>query len=160
YKIPAVSFELTQVFTNKAPIGAYRGAGRPEATYLMECLMEKVADELDLDPAEVRRKNLIPADAFPYTTPLGTSYDSGNYERALDRVLEMADYKKLRREQELSRKQGRLVGIGLSAYLEICGFGPWESATVRVEAGGKVSAYTGTSPHGQGSETAMAQIVA
>jgi carbon-monoxide dehydrogenase large subunit len=160
YKIPAISFELTQVFTNKAPIGAYRGAGRPEATYLIECLMEKVADELDLDPAEVRRKNFIPADAFPYKTPLGTSYDSGNYERALDRVLEMANYRQLRREQAEARKQGRLMGIGLSAYLEICGFGPWESATVRVEASGKVSAYTGTSPHGQGSETAMAQIVA
>jgi carbon-monoxide dehydrogenase large subunit len=160
YQIPAVSFELTQVFTNKAPIGAYRGAGRPEATYLIECLVDKVADELELDPAEVRRKNFIPPDAFPYTTPMKASYDSGNYEGALDRALELAGYDKLRQEQGEARRRGRLMGIGLSAYLEICSFGPWESGTVRVEASGKVTAYTGTSPHGQGSETAMAQIVA
>jgi carbon-monoxide dehydrogenase large subunit len=160
YKVPAISWELTQVFTNKTPIGAYRGAGRPEATYLVECMVDKVADELGLDPAEVRRKNFIPADAFPYSTPLGTSYDSGNYQRALDRVLEMADYKQLRQRQADARKQDRLMGIGLSAYLEICSFGPWESGTVRVEPSGQLTVYTGTSPHGQGGETAMAQIAA
>jgi carbon-monoxide dehydrogenase large subunit len=160
YKVPAVSFELTQVFTNKAPIGAYRGAGRPEATYLIECLMDKVAGELQLDPADVRRKNFIPPDAFPYTTPMKISYDSGDYERALDRALEMVGYAKLRQEQAEARRQGKLLGIGLSAYVEICSFGPWESGTVRVEASGEVTVHTGTSPHGQGSETAMAQIVA
>jgi aerobic carbon-monoxide dehydrogenase large subunit len=160
YKVPAVSYELTQAFTNKTPVGAYRGAGRPEATYLMECLIEKVADELGLDPADVRRKNFIPPEAFPYTTPMKTSYDSGEYARALDRALELAGYADLRKQQAEALRQGRLMGIGLSAYLEICSFGPWESATVRVEAGGQVTAYTGTSPHGQGGETSMAQIVA
>jgi carbon-monoxide dehydrogenase large subunit len=160
YKIPAVSFELTQVFTNKTPIGAYRGAGRPEATYLIESTIDKVADELGLDPTEVRRKNYIPPEAFPYTTPLGTIYDTGNYEGALNRALELAGYQQLLQEQAAARGQGRLMGIGFSTYTEICSFGPWESGTVRVEPGGNVTVYTGTSPHGQGGETAMAQIVA
>ena len=160
YLVPNISFELTQAFTTKTPIGAYRGAGRPEATYLIECLVEKVADELGLDSAEVRRKNFIPPDAFPYKTPLGTSYDSGNYVPALDKALALADYPRLRQQQAEALKQGKLLGIGLSAYLEICGFGPWESGTVRVEPGGQVTVHTGTSPHGQGGETTMAQIVA
>jgi carbon-monoxide dehydrogenase large subunit len=160
YNIPNVQFELTQVFTNKTPIGAYRGAGRPEATYLLECMMEKVADELGLDPAEVRRKNFIAPDAFPYKTPLGSVYDSGEYATALDRALEMVGYQQLRQEQAEAFKQGRLTGIGLSSCLEICSFGPWESATVRVEPSGKVTVHTGTSPHGQGNETTFAQIAA
>jgi carbon-monoxide dehydrogenase large subunit len=160
YDIPNIQFELTQVFTNKTPIGAYRGAGRPEATYLLEATVEKVADELGMDPVEVRRVNFIPPDKFPYQTPLGTVYDSGEYARALDRLLEMADYKDLRAQQAEALKQGRLMGIGLSSYLEICSFGPWESATVRVEPSGQVSVYTGVSPHGQGNETTFAQIVA
>jgi len=161
YDVPNVHYELLGAFTNKTPVGAYRGAGRPEATYLLECLMEKVAHELDRDPADIRRVNFIPKDKFPYTTALGTSYDTGDYQKALERAIELAGYGQLRDEQRAARARGQLMGIGLSAYVEICGFGPWESATVRVEAGGgQVTAYTGTSPHGQGSETAMAQIVA
>src|SRR5205814_693884 len=129
-------------------------------TYLIEATMEKVADELGIDPAELRLKNFIPADAFPYKTPLNMSYDSGNYQRALERVQKMADYQKLRQDQAAAFKRGRLIGIGLSAYLEICAFGPWESGTVRVDPGGQVTVHTGTSPHGQGGETSMAQIAA
>ncbi|MBA2449701.1 MAG: xanthine dehydrogenase family protein molybdopterin-binding subunit [Chloroflexi bacterium] len=160
YDIPNVHFELRGAFTNKTPVGAYRGAGRPEATYLLECMMDKVAHELDMDPAELRRINFISKEAFPHETVFGTSYDTGDYEKALDRALEFAGYAELREEQRAARARGKLMGVGLAAYVEICGFGPWESATVRVEAGGGVTAYTGTSPHGQGSETAMAQIVA
>ena len=160
YDIPNVQFELRGVFTNKTPVGAYRGAGRPEATYLLECLMDRVAHELDRDPADIRRLNFISKDAFPHETAFGTSYDTGDYEKALDRALELADYPRLREEQRAARERGELMGIGLAAYVEICGFGPWESATVRVEASGKVTVHTGTSPHGQGGETSMAQIVA
>src|SRR5205085_1184682 len=119
----------------------YRGAGRPEATYLVEATIDKVADELGLDPADVRRKNFIPPDAFPYTTPMGVPYDSGEYARALDRALEMVGYADLRRQQADAFKQGRLIGIGMSTYLEICSFGPWESGTVRVKASGQVTVY-------------------
>jgi carbon-monoxide dehydrogenase large subunit len=159
YDIENVSFELKGVLTNKTPVGAYRGAGRPEATYLLECAIDKVAHELGLDPAEVRRINFIPPDKFPYKTPFGANYDTGEYVKALDKALEVADYARLREEQKQARAEGRIVGIGVGAYVEICGFGPWESATVRVEASGKVMVHTGTSPHGQGTETAMAQIV-
>src|SRR5918911_3734169 len=118
YRTPNVEFVLEGVYTNKTPVGAYRGAGRPEATYLMERIVDVVADELRLDPAEVRRKNFIPPEAFPYTTPLDQSYDSGNYAPALDRLLAMADYQSLRREQAAARQDRRrpLIGIGLSAY--------------------------------------------
>ena len=150
YDIPNLRFELQGVYTNKTPVGAYRGAGRPEATYLLECLIDAVADELSLDPAEVRRKNFIGQDRFPHTTPFGTSYDSGDYVKALDRRLEFSGYQQLRDEQAEARARGELMGIGLAAYVEICGFGPWEQATVRVDPSGKISAYTGTSPHGQG----------
>jgi len=159
YDITNVQYELKGVLTNKTPVGAYRGAGRPEATYLLECIVDKVAHELDLDPAEVRRVNFIPADKFPYTTVFGANYDSGEYVKALDKALEVAGYQQLREEQKKARDDGRLVGIGIGAYVEICGFGPWESATVRVEPTGKVMVHTGTSPHGQGTETSMAQIV-
>ena len=160
YDVPDVSWRLEAVFTNKTPVGAYRGAGRPEATYLLECTMDRVAHELGLDPAEVRRTNFIPKDKFPYKTPFGANYDTGEYEKALDRALEVSGYHQLREEQKAARDRGELMGIGLGAYVEICGFGPWESATVRVEASGKVMVHTGTSPHGQGTETSMAQIVA
>jgi len=159
YDIENISFELKGVLTNKTPVGAYRGAGRPEATYLLECAIDKVAHELDLDPAEVRRVNFIPPDKFPYKTPFGANYDTGEYVKALDKALEVSGYAQLREEQKKARDEGRIVGIGVGAYVEICGFGPWESATVRVEASGKVMVHTGTSPHGQGTETAMAQIV-
>ncbi len=159
YDIENVSFELRGVLTNKTPVGAYRGAGRPEATYLLECAMDRVALELGLDPVEVRRINFIPPEKFPYKTPFGANYDTGEYVKALDKVLEVSGYAQLREEQQKARDEGRIVGVGIGAYVEICGFGPWESATVRVESSGKVMVHTGTSPHGQGTETAMAQIV-
>ena len=173
YALKNVDYTVAGVFTNTTPVDAYRGAGRPEATYLLERAMDLVAAELKLDPADVRRKNLLPADAFPYTTPLGLTYDSGNYPAAFEKALRLADYPGLRRQQEQARKAGRLLGIGLSSYVEICGLGPsavagavgfqgglWESATVRVHPTAKVTAFTGTSPHGQGEETTFAQIVA
>jgi len=162
YRIPNISFTLDGVFTNKTPVGAYRGAGRPEATYLLERIMDSVALRLQLDPADVRRRNFIPPDAFPHTTPMGTSYDSGEYAAALDKLLSMAEYAGLRREQSQSRADVSkpLIGIGISSYLEICAFGPWESATVRVEPSGKVTVLAGTSPHGQGHVTPFKQIVA
>ncbi|HKA55329.1 MAG TPA: xanthine dehydrogenase family protein molybdopterin-binding subunit, partial [Candidatus Binatia bacterium] len=172
YKVPAVSFEQTAVFTNKMATDAYRGAGRPEAAFVAERVMDAVAAELKLDPAEVRRKNFIAKEAFPYPTPAGLMYDSGDYAAALDKALEIVDYAALRREQEELRKRGRYLGIGLSSYVEICGIGPsgllppklkaggWESCTVRIDPSGKVTVLTGISPHGQGQETSFAQMVA
>ncbi|HZO29616.1 MAG TPA: xanthine dehydrogenase family protein molybdopterin-binding subunit [Chloroflexota bacterium] len=159
YDVPNLSFELKGVYTNKTPVGAYRGAGRPEATYLLECLMDAVAHELSLDPAEVRRKNFIAPDKFPHSTPFGTSYDTGEYEKALDKALEVAGYTSLREEQKQAASEGKLMGVGLAAYVEICGFGPWEQATVRVDPDGKIRAYTGVSPHGQGTATTLAQLI-
>jgi carbon-monoxide dehydrogenase large subunit len=166
YKIPAARMEITGVFTNKMATDAYRGAGRPEATYLIERVMDLVATELKKDPVEVRRKNFPEAKDFPYATPTGLIYDSGDYEKALDMAVKVADYKKLRQEQAKLRKEGRYMGIGVSTYVEICGMGPssampaggWESATVRVEPTGRVSVMTGSSPHGQGQETTFAQM--
>ena len=166
YKIPAARMELIGVFTNKMATDAYRGAGRPEATYLIERVLDLVAAELKKDPVEVRRKNFPQPKDFPYATPTGLIYDSGDYDKALDLALQKADYKKLRREQAAQRKKGRLVGIGISTYVEICGMGPssampaggWESATVRIEPTGKVNLLTGASPHGQGQETSFAQM--
>ncbi|MCC7369243.1 MAG: xanthine dehydrogenase family protein molybdopterin-binding subunit [Chloroflexi bacterium] len=159
YDIPNLYYHLKGVYTNKTPVGAYRGAGRPEATYLLECAMDEIAFQLGLDPAEVRRKNFISKDAFPHKTPFGTNYDTGDYELALDRALEFGGYKALRAEQKQAAAEGKLMGVGLSAYVEICGFGPWEQATVRVDPSGKIRAYTGTSPHGQGTATTLAQII-
>jgi aerobic carbon-monoxide dehydrogenase large subunit len=166
YKIPAARMEITGVFTNKMSTDAYRGAGRPEATYLIERVLDLVAAELKKDPIEVRRKNFPQPDDFPYATPTGLIYDSGDYQRALDLAVKVADYKKLRQEQAKLRKEGRYTGIGISTYVEICGMGPssampaggWESATVRVEPTGRVSVMTGSSPHGQGQETTFAQM--
>src|SRR5579863_7464596 len=172
YKIPAASFVQEMVFTNKMATDAYRGAGRPEAAYIAERTMDLVALELGLDPVEVRRKNFIPKEAFPYTTCAGLVYDSGDYELALNKALEVVDYEKARAEQAEARKQGRYVGIGVASYVEICGIGPssllppklkgggWESCTVRFEPDSKVTVLTGVSPHGQGQETTFAQIVA
>jgi carbon-monoxide dehydrogenase large subunit len=168
YKVPALYGELTEVYTNKTPTDAYRGAGRPEATFFIERAMDILAHKLDMDPAELRRRNFIEKDAFPYATKGGLTYDSGDYEPALDLALEKSGYQELRREQEQLRQQGRYMGIGLSTYVEICGIGPstmvpggaWEGGTVRVERSGKVTVLTGTSPHGQGGETALGQIVA
>ena len=173
YTIPNISYEVMGVFTNTAPVDAYRGAGRPEATYLIERMMDLVAARLKLDPADVRRKNFIPPDRFPYTTAAGLVYDSGNYEPALDKALEAVEYSRLREDQKKGPKNGRYLGVGLSTYTEICGMGPsavvgstgfqgglWESAVVRLHPTGKATVFTGASPHGQGEETTFAQIVA
>ncbi len=161
YKIPAVDLENRGVFTNTTPIAAYRGAGRPEAAFYIERTMDLVAHDLGLDPAEVRRRNFIPPDAFPYRTPAGATYDTGEYDKALTRALEISRYQDLRAEQRRRVEEGSgvLLGIGISCYVEVCGFGPYESAIVRVEPGGTVTVYTGISPHGQGQETTFAQIV-
>src|SRR5215469_7580710 len=168
YKIPAIQINVTGVFTNKMATDAYRGAGRPEATYVVERALDLVAADLGKDPVEVRRKNMPGPKEFPFKTATGLFYDSGNYEGALSKALDMAGYPKLRDEQSKARKEGRLVGIGVSTYVEICAIGPsqampaggWESATVRIEPTGKVTILTGASPHGQGQETSFAQIAA
>jgi aerobic carbon-monoxide dehydrogenase large subunit len=168
YDIPTIHISGDIVFTNKTPTDAYRGAGRPEATYIAERAIDLVAHELGKDPAEVRRINFIKPEQFPYKTAAGAVYDTGNYEGALDKALQIVNYESLRAEQKQKRAEGKLMGIGLSSYIEICGFGPkgsapvglYESARVRVEQSGTVMVYTGSSPHGQGEETTFAQIVA
>jgi carbon-monoxide dehydrogenase large subunit len=166
YKIPAIQMNVTAVFTNKMSTDAYRGAGRPEATQVIERAADLVAAELGMDPVEVRRRNFPEPTEFPFKTATGLFYDSGNYQGALDKALSMAGYKKMREEQKKAREQGRIVGIGVSTYVEICAIGPsqatpaggWESATVRIEPTGKVTILTGASPHGQGQETSFAQL--
>jgi len=168
YKIPAIQMNVTGVFTNKMSTDAYRGAGRPEATYVVERAMDIVAHELKLDPVEIRRKNFPNASEFPFHTATGLDYDSGDYEAALKKALDISGYKNLREQQKGSQDNGKLLGIGLSSYVEICALGPsqampaggWESATVRIEPTGKVTILTGASPHGQGQETSFAQIAA
>ena len=160
YDVPALEFRSVSVYTNKMALGAYRGAGRPEAAYYLERAMDLLADEAGLDPVEVRRRNFIPPFENGYTTAAGEKYDTGDYEKPLNYALQVADYEALRREQAEARKNGRYLGIGLASYVEICGFGPFESATVRVETNGDVTVYTGISPHGQGQETSFAQIIA
>jgi carbon-monoxide dehydrogenase large subunit len=159
YAIPAAEVEIVGAATNKVPTGPYRGAGRPEAALVLERLVDVAARELGVDPVELRRRNLIPADAFPYETPLGFTYDSGDYARALDTALELAAYARVREDQEAARRGGRLVGVGVALYVERCGPGS-ETAAVRVEPGGRVVCRTGSSPHGQGHETTFAQIAA
>jgi aerobic carbon-monoxide dehydrogenase large subunit len=168
YDIPAIYLSADIVFTNKVPTDAYRGAGRPEATYIVERAIDMVAHELGKDPADVRRINFVKPEQFPYKSAAGAVYDTGNYEGALNKALEIAGYEQLRAEQKQARAEGRLMGIGLSSYIEICGFGPkgtapvglYESARMKVEMSGDVMVYTGSSPHGQGEETTFAQIVA
>jgi carbon-monoxide dehydrogenase large subunit len=162
YKIPAIGIEVNAAFTNKMSTDAYRGAGRPEATYVIERLMDRVAQELKIDPVRVRQKNFPQPKEFPFKTATGLAYDSGNYQRALDKALKLAGYQKLRREQKRLRSRGRYLGIGLSTYVEICAMGPgfWEYGKVEVEPTGKVKVLTGASPHGQGQKTSFAQIVA
>jgi carbon-monoxide dehydrogenase large subunit len=161
YKFTDVDLKSTCVFTNSTPVAAYRGAGRPEAAYYLERLVDVVAHELGAPPEEIRRKNFIAPSAFPYTTPTGQKYDSGEYNRALTKALELSHYEKLRNEQKerLARNDRRILGIGMAVYVEMCGFGPFESAVVRVEPDGGVTAFTGTSAHGQGHETTFAQII-
>jgi carbon-monoxide dehydrogenase large subunit len=161
YHIPRIEAHTQVVATNTTPVTAYRGAGRPEATWLLERTLDLLAAELGMDPAEVRRRNLLQPDAFPHETITGARYDSGDYQTALDRALELAGYQRLRAEQARRRQDGdRLqLGVGLATYVEVTGFGP-ELGSVAVEGDGRVTVLTGTSPHGQGHETAFAQLVA
>jgi carbon-monoxide dehydrogenase large subunit len=173
YKIPSIQCDVIGALTNTVMVDAYRGAGRPEATYLVERMVDIVAGELGMDPAEVRRKNLIPAEDFPFTTATGVTYDSGNYLPTFEKALQAIGYDHFRRGQEDERQKGRYLGVGLSSYVEICGMAPsqvlgatgaaaggWESADVRVHPSGKVTVYSGACWHGQGHDTGMAQIVA
>jgi carbon-monoxide dehydrogenase large subunit len=160
YDVPALEFRSVGVYTNKMAVGAYRGAGRPEAAYYVERAIDLLADAAGVDPAEVRARNFIPPFDKGYTTASGQGYDTGDYQKALTKALEVSGYQALRKEQAEARKNGRYLGIGMASYVEICGFGPYESATVRVEQNGDVTVYTGISPHGQGQETTFAQIVA
>jgi carbon-monoxide dehydrogenase large subunit len=168
YKFKNISADIVGVFTNCVPTDAYRGAGRPEATHGIERMVDILAAELKMDPAEIRLKNFVGNDEFPFATATGLQYDSGNYALPLKTALAEVEYDKLRAEQRQAREQGKLMGIGLSTYGEICAIGPspatpaggWESATVKIEPSGKVTVMTGASPHGQGEETTFAQIVA
>ncbi|MEA2139367.1 MAG: aerobic carbon-monoxide dehydrogenase large subunit, partial [Solirubrobacteraceae bacterium] len=175
YKIPNVRTDITGVLTNKYITDAIRGAGRPEMTHMLEVTIDQLASELGMDPIELRHKNFIAPGDFPYETPYGITYDSGNYATTLDRALEMLDMDALRAEQASLREQGILRGVGFSTYTEICGLAPsravgpkgfglgiglYESALVRVHPTGSVTVFTGASPHGQGHETGFAQIVA
>ena len=172
YTLPAVHEDVYGVYTNGVPVEAYRGAGRPEATFMLERMMDVLAAKLDMDPADVRRKNLIPKfdDGHDVVTTL--TYDSGDYPGALDKVLSHADYAGLRARQKAGPVNGTYTGLGLATYVEICGLGPsqvagaigfqgglWESAIVRFHPSGKVHVFIGASPHGQGEETTFAQIV-
>jgi carbon-monoxide dehydrogenase large subunit len=173
YKVPAVKEDVYGVYTNTTPVEAYRGAGRPEATFMLERMMDRLSDEIGVDPVEVRRRNLIPPFEDGYDVITGLKYDSGNYEGALNKALAHVNYDALRAEQKSARQKGRYIGIGVSTYVEICGLGPsqvagavgfqgglWESAIVRFHPSGKVNVFIGASPHGQGTETTFAQIVA
>jgi carbon-monoxide dehydrogenase large subunit len=173
YDIPNIHEVVYGVITNTTPVEAYRGAGRPEATFIIERLIDLFAREIGMDPAEMRRKNLIPPFTDGHTVATGLIYDSGNYEPALDKALEMAGYASLREQQAQGPQNGKYLGIGLCTYAEICGLGPsqvagavgfggglWESAIVRFHPTGKVNVMVGISPHGQGEETTFAQIVA
>ncbi len=168
YNCQNIRADITGVFTNAVPTDAYRGAGRPEATHGIERMVDILAAELKMDAAEIRFKNFVSNEQFPYATATGLTYDSGNYSAPLNKALEAVEYVKLRQQQADARKQGKLMGIGIATYGEICAFGPspatpaggWESATVKIEPSGKVTVMTGVSPHGQGEETTFAQIAA
>jgi carbon-monoxide dehydrogenase large subunit len=160
YRIPRIECYGRSVVTNATPVAPYRGAGRPEATALVERAMDLLAAELELDPVELRRRNLIPTDAFPHETAVGTTYDSGEYARALDEAMRLAGYEELRREQADRRARGdrRLLGIGVSTYVEITAFAGTEFGSVEVQPDGGVTVLSGISPHGQGHETSLAQL--
>jgi carbon-monoxide dehydrogenase large subunit len=170
YDIPQIYCEVDAVYTNTVPVDAYRGAGRPEATFVVERLVEIGAREMGIDPAELRRRNFIKN--FPHQTPVIMAYDAGDYHASLKKALEAADYKNFAKRKRESAREGRLRGIGLSAYIEACGIAPsqavgslgcgvglWESAEVRVNPTGSVEILTGTHSHGQGHETTFAQLV-
>ncbi|WP_251342768.1 xanthine dehydrogenase family protein molybdopterin-binding subunit [Haloplanus halophilus] len=171
YDIPAIHCSVTGAFTNVPPVDAYRGAGRPEASFVVERMVDLAADEVGMDPAEFRRHNFV--GEFPYQTEVAVEYDSGDYEKTLDRSLDLLDYDEFREKQAAAREEGRYIGVGFSAYIEACGLAPselagqlgaqaglWESGLVRFHPSGKVTAYCGTSGHGQGHDTTYAQIVA
>jgi aerobic carbon-monoxide dehydrogenase large subunit len=175
YRIPSIDLHFTGVFTNKMCTDAIRGAGRPEATYWIELMMDRLADELGMDRLELRRRNFIRKEEFPYETALGIVYDSGDYHSTLDRLLQNFDLDAFRREQESQRAQGVYRGVGFSTWVEVCGLAPsravgpqgvglqaafWESAMVRVHPTGSATVYSGISPHGQGLDTSLAQIAA
>jgi carbon-monoxide dehydrogenase large subunit len=173
YTIGAIHCEVTGVFTNTTPVDAYRGAGRPEACYLLERMIDAAAAALKMDVAEIRRKNFIPKFDNGFETKVALTYDSGDYAGAFDRLLQMFDLPKFRTEQRAARQKGKLMGVGFSTYIEACSIAPskvvgalgaqaglWESGTVRVHPTGKVTVYTGSHSHGQGHETTFAQIVA
>ncbi len=175
YDVPAFSFGCTGVFTNATPTDAYRGAGRPEATYAIERAMDSLAREVGVDPAELRNRNFIPSDAFPYTAVTGLTYDSGDYDKGLQTCKALVGYDGLRSEQASRRSSGgtKHLGIGVSSYFEMCGLAPsrvlaslnysaggWEAATVRILPTNKVQVVTGATPHGQGHETSWSMIVA
>ena len=172
YSTPLIYSEVKAVFTNTAPVDASRGAGRPEATYLVERLVDVCAADMGLEPAEIRRRNFIPKDAFPYQTPVVQCYDSGDYEAALDQALELSDHAGFAARAAQAKERGKLRGIGFSSYVEACGIAPsaavgqlgggvglWESAQVRFNPTGNVQVFTGTHSHGQGHETTFAQLV-
>ena len=168
YRIPAVKIEIVGVYTNKMSTDAYRGAGRPEATYLIERLMDEVAREMGVDRLELRLKHFPAPTEFPFATSCGLTYDSGNYQGALTKAKQLAGWDQLVKERAAARASGRLFGVGVSTYVEICAMGPsaampaggWEWGCVRMEISGKVTVITGVSPHGQGQETSFAQIAA
>jgi carbon-monoxide dehydrogenase large subunit len=173
YKYPNVSCKVYGVFTNTTPVDAYRGAGRPEATYLVERMVDAYAREIGRDMLAVRRKNFLAPFKNGKVVATGVKYDSGNYRAPVEKALQMFDYRAFRQEQKAARKEGRLLGVGFSTYIEICGMAPsavaaslgagaglWESSTVRIHPTGKVTVYTGTSPHGQGHETTLSQVAA
>ena len=168
YKCKAMRMDVVGVYTHKMATDAYRGAGRPEATYVIERLMDIIADDLKLDPVKVRLKNFPKPTEFPFDTLTGLTYDSGNYQGALKKAQQISNWNKLTKQRDAARKSGKLFGIGLSTYVEICALGPskmmsaggWEWGCVRIEMSGKVTVITGATPHGQGQETSFAQIAA
>src|SRR5256886_2592862 len=168
YKCKAMRMDVVGVYTHKMATDAYRGAGRPEATYVIERLMDIIADELKLDPVKVRLKNFPKPTEFPFDTLTGLTYDSGNYQGALKKAQQISHWNQLLKQRDSARKGGKLFGIGLSTYVEICALGPskmmsaggWEWGCVRIEMSGKVTVITGATPHGQGQETSFAQIAA
>ncbi len=173
YKTPLIYCNVKAVFTNTVPVDAYRGAGRPEATYLLERVIDKAAREMKIDPAEIRRRNFIQPDEFPYQTPVALVYDTGNYEATLSAALAASDYAGIAARKAEAKSRGKLRGIGLSCYIEACGIAPsavvgslgaraglYEAATIRVNPTGSISVLTGSHSHGQGHETTFAQVVA
>jgi carbon-monoxide dehydrogenase large subunit len=173
YDIPAIKEDVYGVYTNATPVEAYRGAGRPEAAFMIERMVDKVAAAIGMDPVAVRQRNFIPKFDNGHTVVTGLTYDSGDYQASLQKLLDHVRYDQLRTQQQTARAEGRLVGIGVGTYVEICGLGPsqvagaigfqgglWESAIVRVHPTGKVHVFIGASPHGQGEETTFAQLVA